>query len=425
MVKDDTLYKILQVKPTASESEIKRSYYELSRIHHPDKNPGREKEAEEKFKEITNAKDILLNKEKRSLYDRIGMDIFKNNNEHTGGGEGMNNPFAHFSNMFGGGFPFGGGGGNMKKQVENIVCPINVTLEQLYKEENININYKHNTICDTCDGEGSSGNIQCKCNTCDGKGICVQIIHLGPMQQMLQRPCNNCNGKGKIIPEEHKCKTCNKKGFVEKDKTINIKLKSGFKNGNQIQFQGQGHKLKDGISNLIVVINEVQHKVFKRVNNDLFITINLKLYQSLFGFDKTFNHLDGRNLYISCSSKTDFNTIRKISGEGMKDLNREDIKGDLYVKFNIVLPSVGGVENYVKKVIQSLDEDEFNKENKLKNEKNEKGEKEISNLININKQEMNKLNHYLLESELNEGNNKEGNEGNRRNERQEAGCNQQ
>jgi DnaJ family protein A protein 2 len=416
MVKDKTLYNILKVDPSSTESQIKRSYYELSKIHHPDKNPGKEIESEEKFKEISKAKDILLDEKKRSLYDKIGMDIFKNNNEHNDGG----NHFSDFSSMFGGmgGFPFGGG--NMKKQVENIIHPIKVTLEQLYKEENINLNYKFNSMCDSCDGEGSIGNIQKNCDNCNGKGIFVQLVNLGPMKQMIQRPCDNCNGKGKIVPEEHRCKTCNKKGFVEKDKSINITLKSGFKHGNQIQFQGQGHQLKEGMSNLIVVINEIKHKVFKRIDNDLFITIDLKLYQSLFGFEKSIIHLDGRKLYINCSTKTDFNTIRKIQGDGFRDLNI-NIKGDLYIKFNIILPNIGGVENYVKKVIQSFDDDEVINENKLKENKL-KENKSSCNLINLNKQDINKLNYFLLGTEVN---GEKSSEKSSENINESASCNQQ
>lgn len=375
MVKDTTLYKRLEVEPDANESVIKKAYIKLSKTWHPDKHgDDMKEEATSKFKEITEAKDILTNKEKRDLYDQIGMDILKQGAENHEGPD--------LSSMFGGmgGFPFGGmpgmGGfpfGNMgmpqqNSAPENIMATIDVTLEQLYNEENVNFTYKQKVSCIKCDGEGSKDGKTTTCTGCNGKGMKVNVVRMGPMIQQSVGPCGQCNGKGKMTDENNKCDVCNGKCYTIKDKTIQVPLKAGLSNGNKINLQGKGHMLKTGKTDLIIHINEVQHKNFKRHENDLFIDMELKLYQSLFGFDKIINHLDGRKLHVSCSSKTDFNMFRKISGEGMKSLN--GMKGDLYIRFYMTMPNFSSLpqetKTLIKNALQPFDKNEVQNETTVK-----------------------------------------------------------
>ena len=382
MVKDTTLYNRLEVEPDANEGQIKKAYIKLSKIWHPDKHPEETREeATKKFKEISEAKELLLDKEKRNMYDQIGMDVFK---QQSG------DPHGDFGNMFGQGFPFGMGGmpgmphgfgmggmpgfGNMQQnQPENINESIDITMEQLYNEETINFDYKQKVCCSKCDGEGSKDGKTTTCQGCNGKGMKVQVIMMGPMIQQSVGPCNMCNGKGKNIDMNNKCDVCDAKCFVVKDKTIQIPLKSGLSNGNKINLSGKGHALKNDKtlqrSDLIITIREVEHKVFKRHGNDLFIDIELKLYQALFGFDKIITHLDGRKLHVSCSSKTDYNTVRKISGEGMKALNGNS-KGDLYIRFHMTLPNFASLpqdtKTQIKNVLQTFDKTEVQNENTVK-----------------------------------------------------------
>jgi DnaJ family protein A protein 2 len=375
MVKDTTLYKILEVEPDANEATIKKAYIKLSKTWHPDKHADDMKEeATKKFKEITEAKEILTNKEKRDLYDQIGMDILKQ------GAQGQEGP--DFGNMFGGmgGFPFGGmpGGfpfGGMHQQnsgPENINETMNVTLEQIYNEESVNFTYKQKVLCSKCDGEGSKNGKPTTCNGCNGKGMRVQVVRMGPMIQQAVSPCQQCNGKGKMIEDSNKCDVCNAKCYTMKDKTIQVPLKAGLSNGNKINLQGRGHMLKNGKTDLIIQINEVPHKIFKRHENDLFVDMDLKLYQALFGFDKIINHLDGRKLHISCSSKTDVNMIRKISGEGMISLNGS--KGDMYIKFNMTLPNFNNLpqdtKTQIKNALQIMDKNEVTNETQVKTTSN-------------------------------------------------------
>ena len=366
MVRDKELYNILEVESNADEVHIKKAYTRLSKIWHPDKNPNNKDEATKKFQEINKAKEILLDEDKRKLYDQIGMDIFKNgmdSNDNDG-----QHPFSDFSNMFGGGFPFGmpgmpgmPGRGQQKKPPEDIMERLDVTLEQIYNQENVQFSYKYKVSCTPCNGEGSKDGKSSNCAACQGKGMKVNVMRMGNMIQQSVSPCMACKGKGSVINEGDKCDHCKGKTFIIKDKTISVPLKNGLSSGNKILLSGKGHQFKSMKTDLVLVINELPHKVFKRNDNDLFIEIELKLYQALFGFEKTFIHLDKRELHLSCPSNTEFNKIRKISGEGMKTIHSKT-NGDLYIKFMIELPNFISLpqdtQTQLKSILQSFDKNE-------------------------------------------------------------------
>jgi DnaJ family protein A protein 2 len=242
----------------------------------------------------------------------------------------------------------------------------NVTLQQLYNDSSIDFNYKYKHYCTKCDGEGTKNCKKSKCMQCNGQGKKVNIIRQGPMIQQMIIPCNFCKGTGIFIDESNKCETCNGDRFIIKDKTISIPLKSGLSHGNKISLEGKGHQFKNMKTDLILIINVSNHNIFKRLNDDLFIEIELKLYQALCGFDKIITHLDGRILHISCSGKTDFNSVRKIVGEGMKKINSPQKKGDLYIHFKITLPTVSlENKNQLKSILQNFDKQEVQNENSI------------------------------------------------------------
>lgn len=369
MVKDTILYDRLGITPNATDAEIKKAYNRQSKEYHPDKhvNSSPEVKAETtiKFQDINQAKEILLDAEKKALYDQVGMDMFTNGmNQDQSGGD----PFSDFGNMFGQGFPFpmggmGGMGGMGRKQsdLEDIVESISVTLEQLYNEETVAVTYKQKVDCTKCKGEGSKNGNKTKCNNCDGKGVQVKEIRMGPMIQRTMCDCSVCKGSGKVIEEKNKCELCKGKCFITQEKTISIPLKAGLSDGNKISLQHKGHHLQNIRTNLIIVINVKKHDQFKRIDDNLFVDIDLKLYQALFGFNKIITHLDGRKLHISSSSKTDVNTIRKITNEGMISLQTGQ-KGDLYIRFTMKLPNFTNLPpetlSQLKKIFQSFHKEE-------------------------------------------------------------------
>ena len=389
MVKDTILYDRLEISPDSTGAQIKKAYNQLSKVWHPDKHVNSSAEVREqatsKFQEIGQAKEILLDEKKRQIYDQVGMNIFKNgmDNDYDGDAQHGQNPFADFGNIFGPGFPFGMSGmpgmpgmpgmGPRQSAPEDIMEKIDVTLEQIYNEETVNFTYKQKVYCTKCDGEGSKDGKVTKCVGCDGKGMKVTIIRVGNMIQQSVGECNMCKGKGKFIEETNKCDTCNGKCYIIKEKPIQIPLKSGLSHGNKISLSGKGNQFKNAKTDLILIINEKTHELFKRLDNNLFIDIELKLYQALFGFDKIINHLDGRKLHISSSCKTDFNTIRKISGEGMKSLQTGN-KGDLHIKFTVELPNFinlpGETKTQLKSILQTFDKQEVQSESQVSKTQN-------------------------------------------------------
>ena len=193
----------------------------------------------------------------------------------------------------------------------------------------------------------------------------VKIVRMGPIQQQAIAPCNTCNTKGTSIPEGSKCVSCLSSGYVSKEKVIAIPLKNGFGNGLKMQLEGKGNQINGNKTDLIVIINELEHPVFKRRGNDLIVEVELKLFQALFGFDKVITHLDGRKLHLHHTGKTNYGTIRKISGEGMLDL-RTKRNGDLIIKFNIDLPTI--TNETLTKALILIDKNESLNEKKIQTE---------------------------------------------------------
>ena len=368
MVKDTTLYDRLNVSPDAKPNDISSAFNKYAKQYHPDRHANESKEKQEeftkKFQDIQQAKDILTDPEKREAYDQQGMDMLK-----PGGGQPDVNAFFHqFQHQFN---PFqhmfGGGGQQKQEQKEDVVTTVDVKMEQIYNEETINVTYKYHCSCIKCNGEGTKDGSPSKCDQCKGSGTFVQIMQVGPHIIQNRMTCPHCQGKGKLINESNKCNTCSGNEYIVKERTIQLSLKGNYKTGKKIQFPSNGHQYKNDKTDLIIVINELPHVLFKRVDNDLITTIELKLYQSLFGFDKTIDFLNGQKLHIQSTIKTDYNKVRKISGKGMK--NSSNAYGDLYIRFIFTLPNLYLLDNNTKQnyknAFKSFDPHEGNVEDQV------------------------------------------------------------
>lgn len=199
MVKDTKYYDILEVKHTATETELKKAYRKLALKYHPDKNP----DEGERFKLISQAYEVLSNSEKRQVYDRYGEDGIKEGG--GGGGGGMHNPMDIF-NMF-----FGGGGGSRERETKarDTIHNLPVSLEQLYSGATRKMKLTRDVICKKCKGKGGDnpGDIT-KCGTCNGRGVEIRRVQLAPgFIQTAQSRCSQCDGEGEII--KNPCKSCN------------------------------------------------------------------------------------------------------------------------------------------------------------------------------------------------------------------------
>lgn len=311
MVKDTTLYDRLGLLPNATESEIKREGSKLSRKWHPDKNIDNAEEASTKFKEIREAMEILLDTEKRNLYDQIGMDVFDTPSQP----EHPFHPFSFFSQ-------------ENRQPIEPIIKTVDIHLEQIYNEDSIPLSYERLMKCSYCSQK------QKICNECNGNKVKIQLMRMGPMVQQRMVPCMKCKGKGK----SSQCQHCNGTCEMTQTTQIQFKLKNGLVDGMALTLQGKGHIHENMPGDLIIKIKEKPHPVFKRYGkNNLIMTISLNLYEALFGFSREIQHLDGSLMYLSHLGKTEYDSKKYIMGAGMTHLKTSE-PGDLVIRFVFELP---------------------------------------------------------------------------------------
>jgi DnaJ homolog subfamily A member 2 len=397
MVHDTILYDRLNVKSDVTDKEIKKAYHKLSMKWHPDKNSS--DEATAKFQEISEAYNILSNSEKRKMYDNVGINILKNENampdidpteifkHFMGSMGGMGGGFPFGGNAFGGnafggnafgGNPFGGNrfGGNPfdnndnEKEAENCTVNITVTLEQLYNQEEITIKYDQKNYCIKCNGTGNRNGRESTCSTCNGSGKKVIIRQLGNMMQQMIRTCSDCSGTGENINNNDLCIDCNGKKYKIKNKTVEIRLNNNLNNNHQVKIQNKGHNFKKYRTDLIIIIMIKNHKIFIKENNDLHMNMDIKLYQLMFGLNKSIKHLDNRLLFLNIN-KFNFDSFNDkfvylVKNEGMTS------NSNLIIHFNIVKCNINKLEEnektILKKILVKCDIDEFKEEiNILKN----------------------------------------------------------
>lgn len=382
MVVDTKLYDLLQVSPNATDKEITKAYRKLALKYHPDRN--KSEEATEKFKEISNAYQILSDPEKKKMYDQFGISDESEPppNDPFGSGSpfGSGNPFS--GHPFGGGSPFGGGGdggifehifgqkmGKKREQRENVIVPLFVTLEEVYCCAVKQVSYTQKVYCKDCDGTGSKNKVKTTCPICNGSKHQVKVLRQGNIVQQVVAPCSNCRATGTVIEESNKCETCNGNEFTKREKTINVTLTDFIENGFKIKAEGKGHQYKDYKTDLFIEINIQEHDVFKRTGNNLFMVIELELYQAICGFDKLVIHLDNSKIHVSNSGTIKIGQLKKIVGKGMK--NKTGQYGDLIIDFKINFPDIDTYDNddreQIKALLSKFNETELKKEGIIRN----------------------------------------------------------
>tara|TARA_Y100000996_G_scaffold384460_1_gene341170 strand:- start:2054 stop:3259 length:1206 start_codon:yes stop_codon:yes gene_type:complete len=329
------LYKILDINKNASDDEVKKAYRKMAMKHHPDKGG-----SDEKFKEISEAYEILSNSEKRNLYDKFGMDAVKNTGRN---GNMPGNAYDIFNSFFGND-PFNGnnnGFGDMfghrpQQQKEQIIAQINVSLEQIYKGCKLVNSIQIDVKCSKCSGTGSKSGKDTQCKECDGSGTKVHIAQMGPMIQKMMAQCNHCNGSGTTIKKSDICNSCKGSKFVKKVKELNIDLKPGTENDDQIYIENQGYK--NGVEcDIILIIKIDEHPIYKRINkNDILIEHRINLLESLTGGTYKLKHLKGNNIYFKSNNIINPNKTYCLVNQGLQMENGS--YGDLLIKFIIEYP---------------------------------------------------------------------------------------
>ncbi|XP_017783540.1 PREDICTED: dnaJ homolog subfamily A member 1 [Nicrophorus vespilloides] len=338
MVKETKFYDILGVKPGASPDELKKAYRKLALKYHPDKNPNEG----EKFKQISQAYEVLSDPEKKRIYDQGGEQALK---EGGGGGGGFSSPMDLFDMFFNGGGGFGGGRGRgrREKRGKDVVHQLSVTLEELYKGAVRKLALQKNVICDKCEGRGGKKGAVESCPTCGGSGLQVQVQQLGPgMIQQIQSMCSDCQGHGERINPKDRCKNCNGKKVVRDRKILEVHVDKGMTDGQRIIFNGEGDQEPEHeAGDIIIVLDEKAHPLYKRSGSDLIIRLDLHLAEALCGYQRLINTLDGRDLVITCipGEVTKHGDVKCILNEGMPTYKDPFQKGRMIVQFLVEFPT--------------------------------------------------------------------------------------
>jgi len=344
MPKDTELYDRLDVTPDADEAAIKKAYRKMAMKYHPDKNPD-DASASEKFKQVSEAYEILSDAEKRAAYDRYGMDAFKEGGPGgMGGGFGMN-PEDIFASFFGGGGGFGGMRGGQQqgpKKTRDMLTALPVTLEELYLGTVKKMKVTRKVVCKPCQGSGSKTGKAQQCPTCHGQGVRVVLRQFGPgMISKQQVVCDQCEGEGTRVREQDKCVECRGERVVEDKKVLKVEIDKGAKDGQRLVFRGESDEapgLKAG--DLIFVLKVREHDRFERRGNNLFMEQEIPLTAALCGGEFVVKHLDSRELLISLSPGKVIipDSVHELRNEGMPVAGRPYEHGSLFVKFRVLFP---------------------------------------------------------------------------------------
>jgi DnaJ-class molecular chaperone len=333
-------YDILEVNKDAKEDEIKKSYKKLAVKWHPDKNMDNKEESERRFKEISEAYQVLSDPEKRQIYDNYGEEGLKDN------GMGQNNPFNSpndiFQMFFGGGrSPFESNAffnnRETQKKTDAKVINVPITLKEYYHGSKKRITLKLKNLCKKCDGNGGL-NLK-TCNNCGGHGIKIMDRMIGPgMMQRIQTTCNVCNGSKKIA--ETKCNICNGDKIKVEEKQFLLVIEPGSENNEKKVFENSGDQLPNElIGDVIFILKEEDNSLFKRIGDDLIYKYNITLGDSIIGPTISFKHLNDENIFFKEPNIIKENSYSLVKNKGMPKKNMENSFGDLYVLYYIVYPS--------------------------------------------------------------------------------------
>ncbi|XP_071723520.1 chaperone protein dnaJ A6-like isoform X2 [Rutidosis leptorrhynchoides] len=331
-------YDVLGVSKTAIPDELKKAYKKAAIKNHPDKGGD-----PEKFKEVAQAYEVLSDPEKKEIYDQYGEDALK---EGMGGGGGSgHNPFDIFEQFFGGGGFGGSSRMRRKKQGEDVVHTLKVSLEELYNGTSKKLSLSREVLCTKCKGKGSKNGAPGTCYGCQGSGMKITTRQLGlGMIQQMQQVCPDCRGTGEKINEKDKCPQCKAKKVTSEKKVLEVHVDKGMLDGQKIVFEGQADEAPDTISgDIVFIVQQKPHPKFKRKSDDLFVEHTITLTEALCGFQFALTHLDGRQLLIKSNPGEIIKPeqYKAINDEGMPHYQRPFMKGKLCIHFNVVFPETG------------------------------------------------------------------------------------
>ncbi len=341
MAIETAYYELLEISVTADESEIKKAYRRLAVKYHPDKNPG-DKTAEEKFKKIAQAYDVLSNPEKRKLYDQYGEDAVNGTGGRSGGGF-SGNPFDIFNQFFGGG---GGGGfesffgGGSRRRDPNAPEPGNdlryaleIDFMDAVNGVTKKLEFMRQGQCEACHGSGCESGVRIPCKRCHGSG------QIGVSQGFftMMQDCPVCGGSGSV--PEKPCKKCNAAGTVRVKRTVEVHIPPGVDTGSRLRVQGEGAPgLRGGRDgDLYVEITVNDHELFERHNDDIYCEVPISFTSAALGGEIDIPTIHGPMKFM-VPPGTQNGDMQQISGKGMPSLRRRGSFGTHHIRFAVEVP---------------------------------------------------------------------------------------
>ena len=351
-------YEVLGVDKNASADEIKKAYRKAAMKYHPDRNPGN-KEAEEKFKELGEAYEVLSDGDKKARYDQFGFAGVDPN--YGGGAGGYGGGFGGF-----GGFDFGdifgdffGGGGrrqstqNVPRRGENVGARLELTFEEAAFGAEKEVAAQRIENCAVCNGSGSEdGQIE-TCSQCRGTGQIRTVQNIMGMQMQSTTTCPQCSGRGKIV--KNPCNTCRGKGKVRRTQKIKVKVPAGVDNGQTVRLRGEGSVGANGGPNgdLMVDIYIKQHPIFERDGIHVYCEVPISFTQAALGGEIEVPTLDGK-VTFEVPEGTQTGKLFTLSGKGIPAVNNPKRRGDH--RFSVVVETPTRLTREQKELLRKLDD---------------------------------------------------------------------
>ncbi|MDC7239047.1 MAG: molecular chaperone DnaJ [Spirochaetales bacterium] len=366
-------YEVLEIEKNASQDEIKKAYRKQAIKYHPDRNQN-STEAEQKFKEATEAYEVLSDAQKKQAYDQYGFAGVDNM-----GGPGFNaSAFSGCEDIFGGDFSsifdsfFGGGGGGGGRggrrgpsRGNDLRYDMEVEFKDAVYGDKVEVEYYRQQSCSVCHGSGASSGTGSKtCPTCGGSG---QVRRSSGFFSIAQ-PCSSCHGEGTII--ENPCTSCRGRGVVKEKQKLKVTIPAGIAPGKRIRLDGQGDAGPKGgpSGDLYVYIHIREHEYFEREGYDLYCVVPISISQAALGSEVFVRTLDDKKIKIKVPAGTQSGKMLRIRNEGVPVLHGSGRKGDMYVKLQVQIPKKlsGKQKDILKSFSESYGEDTEPKPIKLR-----------------------------------------------------------
>ena len=352
-------YEVLGVEKGASAEQIKKAYRKAAMKYHPDRNPG-DKEAEEKFKEVGEAYEVLSNDEKRSRYDQYGFAGVDPNfgagaGGYGGGGFGGFGGFDGFGDIFSeffGGGRSGGNAQNAPRRGENVMAQLELTFEEAAFGCEKEVSAQRIENCPNCKGTGSADGVVETCSQCHGTGQVRTTQNFMGMQMQSTATCPRCNGRGKVIKTP--CSTCKGKGKVRKTNRVKVKVPAGVDAGQSVRVRGEGCVGANGgpSGDLLVEIYIQRHPIFQRMNRDVLCEVPISFAQAALGAEIEVPTLDGKVKFeIPEGTQTGREFI--LRDKGIPEINNPRRRGNH--RFTVVVETPTHLTKEQKDLLRQLD----------------------------------------------------------------------